>query len=555
LATAFLLLLVAGCNMPVASNLLSEDSDGASASEVDSSNIASELGKDIPAEGEIPYLWFSPDLPNGFRQIYLNQVEARSSASMNGADANVVISDEGRVVGHWVYALVAPFPTLVDEVTLEEIERVWRGLSVGPFGGPILLSPETLAIFEAWWGESARGRVEVMEEADLLDAAWASQPSWAIIPFEELAPRWKVLSVEGHSPLWKDFDPDAYALSVPIALSEAIEWAELPIISNRDTDALTTVVTTGVTALVRATAWEMERQGITYPAEDIGDLLREADVTHISNEVPFTHDCPPPNPAQRSLIFCSDAAYIELLEDVGTDVVELTGDHFNDWTEDAMLFTLDLYDERGWQYYGGGANIEEAKKSLLMEHNGNLIAFVGCNGKGGGYATADVDYPGAVECDYDFLSEEIASLVEQGYLVIATFQHNEVYTFVPQPGLIRDFGKLARAGATIVSGSQAHHAHGVEFEDDDTLIMYGLGNLFFDQIVISEETSQALIARHVFYEGRYLSTELFTTYFVDYAKPRYMTEEERETFLTNIFDTSIWPADSLDEEEGSEDGT
>ncbi len=557
LATAFLLLGVASCNLPSASSLLNEveGSDTASASEADSNSIAFELGKDIPPEGEIPYLWFSPDLPNGFWQMYLEQGGVRTSASQNGADADVQISGEGRVVGQWVYALVAPFPTLIDDVDLDEIERVWRGLSVGPFGSPILMSQETLAIFEAWWGSAARGRIEVVAKADLLDAAWDNQPSWAIVPFEDLAPRWKVLSVEGQSPLWKNFDPDIYSLSVPIALSKAIEWAEIPVISNRDANAMTTVVTTGVTALVRATAWEMERKGITYPAEDIGDLLREADITHISNEVPFTDDCPPPNPGQRTLIFCSDAAYIELLEAVGTDVVELTGDHFNDWTEDAMLFTLDLYDERGWGYYGGGANIEEAKKSLLMEHNGNKIAFVGCNGKGGGYASADVDYPGAVECDYDFLSEEVANLVEQGYLVIATFQHNEVYTFVPQPGLIRDFGKLARAGATIVSGSQAHHAHGVEFEDDDTLIMYGLGNLFFDQIVISEETSQAIIARHVFYEGRYLSTELFTTYFVDYAKPRYMTQEERDAFLTQIFDKSIWPADSVDEEEGSEDGT
>ena len=94
---------------------------------------------------------------------------------------------------------------------------------------------------------------------------------------------------------------------------------------------------------------------------------------------------------------------------------------------------------------------------------------------------------------------------------------------------------MALAGASIVSGSQAHQAHGLEFKDDDTLIMYGLGNLFFDQFRNNEETGKALIARHVFYDGRYLSTELFTTYFVDYAKPRYMTDEEREAFLTNIF--------------------
>src|SRR3990172_1740658 len=67
-------------------------------------------------------------------------------------------------------------------------------------------------------------------------------------------------------------------------------------LANRREDRLTTVVMTGVTALTRATAWEMERSGVTRPARDIGAWLREADVTHISHEVAFSPDCPPPEP-------------------------------------------------------------------------------------------------------------------------------------------------------------------------------------------------------------------------------------------------------------------
>ena len=555
LLAAASLLLLASCNFPAAIDAPADtQSITSSNTTVEADGLSASLNKDVPPEGELLSLWISPAIPLDFRQMLLQQDSIRPSANQFNAHAVVKVG-EGTIVGRWVYALVSPFPTLQDDVDIDQLQRFWAGHSLGPFSAsPILMTAETLAIFEVWWGEPAANRVDVRPAAELLEAAWADQPSWALVPFDQIQPRWKVLAVESQSPIWKDFVPGEYALSVPIGLTSDSTLPELPIISNRDPNKLTTLITTGVTALVRATAWEMERKGITYPAEDIGELLREADFTHVSNEVPFTEDCPPPDPGQRTLIFCSDARYIELLEEIGTDLVELTGDHFNDWTEEAMLFTLDLYKERDWPYYGGGANIEEAKESLLLEHNGNLIAFVGCNGKGGSYASADVDYPGAVECDYDFLTEEISRLTEDGYLVIATFQHNEVYTFTPQPGLIRDFGKVAEAGASIVSGSQAHQAHGVEFTDDDTLIMYGLGNLFFDQIVISEETTQAMITRHVFYDGRYLSTELFTTYFVDYAKPRYMTAEEREAFLTNIFNESIWPT-TPEAEEGSEDGT
>jgi hypothetical protein len=60
--------------------------------------------------------------------------------------------------------------------------------------------------------------------------------------------------------------------------------------------------------------------------------------------------------------------------------VELTGDHFADRGTQAMLDTLAMYKEN-IPYYGGGANEEEARKPVLMEVNGNKIAFMGCNGK------------------------------------------------------------------------------------------------------------------------------------------------------------------------------
>ena len=70
--------------------------------------------------------------------------------------------------------------------------------------------------------------------------------------------------------------------------------------------------------------------------------------------------------------------------------------------------------------------------------------------------------------------------------------------------------------------------------------MYGLGNLFFDQLGVYENASSALIARHVFYDGRHISTELIVITFVDYARPRYATEEERTDLLNKVFVGSGW---------------
>jgi poly-gamma-glutamate synthesis protein (capsule biosynthesis protein) len=460
---------------------------------------------------------------------------------------------EAEPLSRAVYALAAPFPTLEDSVSSADLAGAWRGEAGGPFAGqPLLMSATTRQVLSAWWGPPAAGALEEVEPEALLDRAWSTRPSWAVVPFDALEPRWKVLEIDGRSPLRADFDPGSYALSVPLGLAgdpvlvEAVlalygPGSEAPLLppADRDPGRLTTLAMTGVTALVRATAFTMEARGLTYPARDIGAWLREADLTHISNEVPFAVNCPPPDPVQEGLRFCSDPRYVALLEDVGTDVVELTGDHFQDWGTEAMYFTLDVYRQHDWPYYGGGENIEDGRKAVVVEHNGNRLGFIGCNGKGRPFAGATASSPGAVVCDFAFMEAEIRRLRGEGVLPIATFQHFEYYTYAALPNQVADFGRLAAAGAVVVSGSQAHHPQAMAFQDG-SFIHYGLGNLFFDQLGVAPGTELAFIDRHVFYDGRYLGVELLTIRFEDFARARPMTADERGALLRATFAASGW---------------
>jgi len=306
----------------------------------------------------------------------------------------------------------------------------------------------------------------------------------------------------------------------------------------------------------------MEENGATYPARDIRDWLVEADIAHISNEIPFAVDCPPPVASTRRLIFCSDPKYIELLEYVGTDVVELTGNHFQDWGKAATLHTIEMYRERNWPYYGGGADLADAQKAALVERGGMKFAFIGCNPAGPVFAWArDDGWPGAAPCGwdwpgrdkkqkengYEWMAAEIARLKSEGYIVIATFQYFEYYSPEPRPWQQTDFRQMVEAGATIVSGSQAHYSQALEFYNG-AFIHYGLGNLFFDQMGYDNpssgqrttNTQREFLDRHVFYDGQYLGTELLTARLEDYAKPRPMTSEERAEFLQEYFEASGW---------------
>jgi poly-gamma-glutamate synthesis protein (capsule biosynthesis protein) len=53
-------------------------------------------------------------------------------------------------------------------------------------------------------------------------------------------------------------------------------------------------------------------------------------------------------------------------------------------------------------------------------------------------------------------------------------------------------------------------------------------------------TRREFIDRHVFYDGKYISTELLTAMLEDYARPRPMTEAERVEFLRYLFAASGW---------------
>jgi poly-gamma-glutamate synthesis protein (capsule biosynthesis protein) len=51
---------------------------------------------------------------------------------------------------------------------------------------------------------------------------------------------------------------------------------------------------------------------------------------------------------------------------------------------------------------------------------------------------------------------------------------------------------------------------------------------------------QAFIDRHIFYNGRHISTELITIILEDYARPRLMTSQEREKLLKRVFGECVW---------------
>ena len=490
-------------------------------------------------------IWIQPGAPEAFLAGLdlsgLTLVETGDEADLKVSATPVT---EGEMDGTiWTYVLATPFYTTTDSLTLADLKALWQGQAIDGFG-EVVATESTAAAMQVVLGEPSAATVKIVDSETLQSQAIGDDPLVTILPFEDLTPTWKVLRVDGLSPIDTDFSPEAYALSLSFVLEGEMAHALVLPEGNYQADKRTVLVMTGVTALTRATAYMMETHGNTFPGTDIQEWLASADLTHISNEVSFAEDCPSPNPNQENLIFCSSTDRIELLEYVGTDIIELTGNHMLDYGIAAMNLTLEMYEEQGWTYYAGGWDLTDSQIPRKITHNGNNLAFIGCNPVGPTSDFATASQPGSAPCgDYGWILEAIAEVRAEGYMPVVTLQYAEDYTAVPSAQMIADFQALADAGAAVVNGSQAHTPKIMTFYND-AFLHYGLGNLFFDQMNVyygetyMPNTRDEFIDRLVFYDSQLVSVELLTAELEDYARPRPMTAAEREAFLDRIFNAA-----------------
>lgn len=500
-------------------------------------------------------------VPEAYAKLLRNALADIPTIPVGGAERPVAIVDAGdqatvrlalvplpvaqNPLAERFYAVVVPFPTITDDITLDELRERWTG---GANRGGLYVTPEAADDLSAVLGSSRNAEIVPAEE--MLARLEAAPQAIGILPFDRLDPRFKVLVVDGANVLDNHLDATTYPLAVAIAvegpdaalLAGRLAGAIQPR-TNRDPGKLTTLIMTGVTAMTRMTALKMEQKGYTYPAEIISATLRAADITHVSNEVPFIPGCKV-DPTPGNLTMCSDTTYWAALEAIGTDIVGLSGNHVNDFGAEGARTSINWYREHGIPIYGSGMNSAEACAPLMWEHNGNTFAFLAALAFDPWYAWATDTEPGA--CYYYDHKEEIlkkvAELSQQVDIVAVELQYYETYNPYPTDKQVEEFRELRAAGADIVTGVQSHvpqamEPYGASDPGGPGIIVYGLGNLFFDQMW-SWETRTELYARHTIYDGRLLSTEILTGVLEDYAQPRWATPEERAGILKSIFDAA-----------------
>ncbi len=412
-------------------------------------------------------------------------------------------------VGEWRYAIAAPPFSKTEDITRAELEALWKR------DKGVQATADTIAALATQLGTGAAATLADKARPEVTDA------QWAIVPADELVPNWKLVSVDGQHPL----DNKSTALTVPLCGPQKIA-------SNFDPEKLTVLVMTGTTAATRFMSKLMEEKGVLYPLSSPGlePWLAAADFVHISNEVSFLPKCDT-GTGKPTMAFCSKENYIELFEKSHVNIVELTGNHLHDYGHDWLGHTIEMYEKRGWKFFGGGRNQLEATQPLLIEHKGNKLAFIGCNMPHTDWKVIRTEQPDVGACDMARLQWQIRDLKARGYVPIVSIQHDEVYKHDPPQGLVRDLRKVAEAGPAFVMGSQAHCPHPWEVHRG-AYMHYGPGNIYFDQFW--HPVRDAAQDKLYIHAGKLLTVGHLYTRIEERGRPRVLDAKERGELLADL---------------------
>ena len=309
---------------------------------------------------------------------------------------------------------------------------------------------------------------------------------------------------------------------------------------------------TGVTALVRAMTNTLNGKAGgrgSYFADNIKDFLSTKDLTHISNEASFADGC---KGGTNTMMLCSDWRVLDTITAIGTDIVELTGNHNNNYGTNANIKTIEKYHSLGIKTFGGGINAEEAAKPLELTTKDVNITLLGYNKSTstvGNGELASGNAPGANGYDEAKAKADIAAAKERGDFIIVDIQFSECYSYPdgyvempecdkPISGQQSFFRQFIDWGADIVIGTQAHHPQTFEYYKGKP-IYYGLGNLFFDQ-TYWPGTQRGYILTHYFdvTTKKYLNTRISPTWYDKNHQVYLMNEKDSESFIERLVKSS-----------------
>lgn len=214
---------------------------------------------------------------------------------------------------------------------------------------------------------------------------------------------------------------------------------------------------------------------------ELVEAMQAADVMCLNNEFTYSTGGSPLH--GKAYTFRADPERVEVLRQLGVDVVTLANNHVYDYGKEALLDTFAVLEQAGVPYFGAGRTLEDAMAPLYLEVEGKTIALVAASRAEKNKMTpqATDTEPGILRCyDTELFLQAIREGKENADFCIAFVHWGTEYSFELEQ-VQKDTGKAyLDAGADAVIGAHSHCLQGMEFYDGKPII-YSLGNYWFNK--------------------------------------------------------------------------
>ncbi len=217
------------------------------------------------------------------------------------------------------------------------------------------------------------------------------------------------------------------------------------------------------------------------PFGEVSELLAAPDYTAVNLETTVAEP-DVGSPLDKTYVFKSPPASVQLLADAGVDAVSLANNHTLDYRREGLLRTIELLDGGGITNFGAGEDAAAAYRHRLVDVGDWKVGFVGFTHVECGWVADDTTrWPEAAWACPGFEDRTIAAVAaadDVADLVVVMVHWGIQLDSCPQP-YQRDLAAAwVAAGADLVVGSHPHVLQGVE-RIGDAWVVYSTGNFAF----------------------------------------------------------------------------
>ena len=267
------------------------------------------------------------------------------------------------------------------------------------------------------------------------------------------------------------------------------------------------------------------------------DIMNAADYTCVNNE--FTYSDRGEAMSGKAWTFRANPERVKYLKEMGVDLALLANNHVYDYGKDAMLDTLTTLKDADIDYFGAGANLEEAMKPVYVNLDGKTVAFVAASRAEKHKMTpqATEDSPGILRCyDPTLFIEVIKEARANADFVVACVHWGTERSTVLEDAQLDTARQYIDAGADMIVGSHSHCLQGMEYYNGKPII-YSLGNFWFDEYY--EDTMLVNIRIHGDINGSNVEVSVVPGMQDDGKTVIFTDEAEKERVYKHLEDISV----------------